>query len=65
MKKIEHVETDVKCRLEEGCKLFVALKGIMRCRTLGEEAKRKGLNEVVIDTSVLYGRKREEKVEGF
>ena len=57
--------------MKEGCKVLGALKSVMRCRTLGMEAKR-GLYEGVVLPTVLYGAetwggesRREEKVECF
>ena len=44
VEKIELVETEVKLRVNEGCKVLGALKSVMRCRTYGMEAKR-GLYE--------------------
>ena len=35
VEKIELVETEVKSRVKEGCKVLGALKSVMRCRTLG------------------------------
>ena len=54
VEKIELVETEVKSRVKEGCKVLGALKSVMRCRTLGMEAKR-GLYEGVVLPTVLYG----------
>lgn len=33
------METEVRFRVEEGCKVLEALKGVMRCRTFGMETK--------------------------
>ena len=44
VEKMELVETEVKSRVKEGCKVLGALKSVMSCRTLGMEAKR-GLYE--------------------
>ncbi|KAG0420486.1 hypothetical protein EQH57_0124, partial [Dictyocoela roeselum] len=54
VEKTEPVETEVKSRVKEVCKVLCALKTIMICRTLGMETKR-GLNEGVIVPTVLYG----------
>ena len=54
VEKIELVETEVKLRVNEGCKVLGALKSVMRCRTLGLEA-RIWLFEGMVLTVVLYG----------
>ena len=54
VEKTELVETEVKSRVKEGCKVLGALKSVMSCRTLGMEAKR-GLYEGVVVPTVLYG----------
>jgi hypothetical protein len=54
VEKTELVETEVKARVKEGCKVLGALKSVMSCRTLGMEAKR-GLYEGVVVPTVLYG----------
>jgi len=54
VEKSELVETEVKSRVKEGCKVLGALKSVMSCRTLGMEANR-GLYEGVVEPTVLYG----------
>ena len=54
MEKDELVETEVKFRVKEGCKVLGALKSVMKCRTLGLHAKR-GLYEGVVVPTVHYG----------
>ena len=52
--KIELVETEVKSRVKEGCKVLGVLKSVMSCRTFGMEAKIR-LFEGVVVPAALYG----------
>jgi hypothetical protein len=54
LEKDELVRTEVKSRVKEGCKGLGALKSVMKCRTLGMNAKR-SLYEGEVVTTVLYG----------
>ena len=40
VEKAIQVETPVKTRVKEGCKVLGSLKSVMNCWTLGMEAKR-------------------------
>ena len=48
------VETDMRCRVNEGCKVLGALKGVMKNRRLGMNIK-KVLYEKVVVPTVMYG----------
>ena len=48
------VEVDVRCRVNEGCKVLGALKGVMKNRRLGMNVK-KNLYEKLVVLSVMYG----------
>ena len=48
------VEADVRHRVNEGCKVLGALKGVMKNRGLGMNAK-KALYEKVVVPTVMYG----------
>ena len=40
VEKVELVETKMKTRVKEGCEVLGALKSVMKCWTMGMEAKR-------------------------
>jgi hypothetical protein len=61
VEKDELVETKVKSRVKEGCKVFGALKRVMKCRTLGMK-KKIGLYEGAVISTVLYMGLRGESV---
>ena len=48
------VEADVRHRVNEGCKVFGAVKGVMKNRGLGMNVKRVLYEKVVVPT-VMYG----------
>lgn len=54
MAKRGGVETDVRCREKERCRVLRAMKGVMRCRTLDMEAKRR-LHEGIGASTALHG----------
>lgn len=47
VEKTGELESEMKCRLNKGCKVLGSLMSVMSCRTLGLEAK-KGLYEILV-----------------